>query len=146
MCDKNLYTELVINTLKNLFKLNNYDYEIFKYFWVCPQKNSKYFLANDELIEFINKFLSSKTKKRANQKNIIKISKNCNLLIFLENNFDSFFWNKYKKVEGWSFFIKNYNVIDYIKKNFCGLLIPIGKEYKIFDYKKYLHSYIEKNN
>jgi hypothetical protein len=129
--DKNFYTELTIDTVTDIAKLNMFDLNILKYFWVCPQKNSNFFVSNDEMIEFINKFLSSKTKHKLTPKNITNISKIANLLIFLQNNFNDFFWKKYKKEGGWSFTIKNFKVIDFIKNNNY-LKIP-GKCFKPFD-------------
>jgi hypothetical protein len=141
--DKNFYTELTIDTVSDIKKLNEYDFQLLRYFWVCPQRNSKFFISNDEMIEFINKFLSYKTKHKVTPKNITKISKIANLLIFLENNFNDFFWKKCNKEEGWSFKITKFDIIDCIKKNDYQLLIPVGKCFKTFDMKNCVENVLE---
>jgi len=115
---KSKYFEISLDYLKLLNNLKEEELELFQQYWLYKSKNNN-FIANDELIEIINKIISSKVKKPT-FKYIFKIKKNLNFLNFLDNQFENFFnVNVKKKNVSFSYDIKKKEILCFhkFKKN-----------------------------
>jgi len=120
------YFPLILTHLHDLYFMNKYDLQIYKNMW-CFKTINGCFLANDEEIEFINKYLKKYTLKPT-KKNIENISKNLNLFFFINTKLENFikYEKKNKNINYWKFLVNNLNFIKTINNDKNLKQLPIS--------------------